>query len=232
MKPYYQDEWSIIYLGDCREILPELPKVDLVLTDPPYGINFTNHDPVGGGGHRRQRSYYIANDNSTDCVDWLIKWWSGALIVFAPAEKPYQGDWNQWLIWDKGNQVGMGGEPTMYWKKNWELILTHNLGKLNGKREPAVLHFHVLSGIDFELHPNQKPIALIYYLISKTNAQIILDPFMGSGTTLVAAKKLGRKAIGIEISEKYCEIAVKRLQQSVMQLEISREKIIQGELKE
>ena len=89
---------------------------------------------------------------------------------------------------------------------------------MNGKREPAVLHYPVCSGKDFEFHPNQKPVNLLNYLISKTKANLILDPFLGSGTTAVAAAKLGRRCIGIEINKSYLDIAVERLRQMPMNL--------------
>jgi DNA modification methylase len=106
----------------------------------------------------------------------------------------------------------------MYWYRTWELIQVRSLGRLNGQRDSAVLHYSG-RGNELLLHPTQKPEELISYLISKVVANLILDPFMGSGTTLRAAKNLGRKAIGIEIEERYAEIAARRMQQSVLPLE-------------
>jgi len=102
---------------------------------------------------------------------------------------------------------------------DWELIQVANNGPLNGSKESGVLRWPVSSG-SFADHPCQKPLGLVRKLINKHGGTTILDPFMGSGTTLRAAKDLGRRAIGIEIEERYCEIAVKRLQQSVLPLEI------------
>lgn len=206
-----------IYRGDCRDVLPTLTGIDAVVTDPPYGIKLSNHDPVGGGGHRRKRPYDIANDDTLDCASYIIDRWNGPLIAFAPAEKPYIGEWGQWLIWDKGGQVGMGGEPTLYWKKNWELVLTRKLGILNGIREPAVLRYPVLSGKDFDYHPCQKPVALLEYLIGKIKFATILDPFMGSGTTGIACIRTDRKFIGIEIDPGYFAIARRRLEDELAQ---------------
>ncbi|KKK77110.1 hypothetical protein LCGC14_2856890 [marine sediment metagenome] len=104
----------------------------------------------------------------------------------------------------------------MYWYRTWELIQVRNLGRLEGQRDSAILRYGG-RGNEFCLHPTQKSLALIHYLIGKTRTQTILDPFMGSGTTLRAAKDLGRQAIGIEIEERYCEIAAKRLSQGVLE---------------
>lgn len=216
MKPYFQDDAVQIYLGDCRDILPSLPKVDLVLTDPPYGIALANHDP---NGRRSNRPYTVKNDDTSQIGQEILDYYTATpTISFACPEKQWGGNWNQYLVWDKGGGTGGGGEPTMYWYRTWELIQVRSLGRLNGQRDSAVLHYSG-RGNELLLHPTQKPEELISYLISKVVANLILDPFMGSGTTLRAAKNLGRKAIGIEIEERYAEIAARRMQQSVLPLE-------------
>ena len=114
-------------------------------------------------------------------------------------------------MWDKG-RIGLGGK----WRRQFELLLHGQTADLKWKTagDADVLNFKPQSDTE---HPYEKPVELIAKLLSKSNG-VALDPFAGSGTTLVAAKHLGRKAIGIEIEERYCEIAAKRLQQEVMQL--------------
>jgi DNA modification methylase len=229
MKPYYQDEQSTIYLGDCRDILPELPKVDLVLTDPPYGINYS----TGFKGNAEWLGSEIANDGDTTLRDTVLDLLNGIpAVIFGSNKKQTPHNTKIVLIWDKGNALGMG-DLSLPWKPSWEEIYILGSG-FHGKRTSAVISYPPVQSMakNGRLHPNEKPVQLIIELLQKCPAGLILDPFMGSGTTLIAAKKLGRKAIGIEISEKYCEIAVNRLRQTVMNFEIPKEKIIQGELKE
>jgi DNA modification methylase len=214
--PYYEQDGITIYHGDCREILPSIGPVDLLLTDPPYGIALKSH------GTRFRGMAEIVGDGSTQVGQLVCDWAEESAIptvVFASPMKPWQGRWRQHLVWDKGGAVGIGGDRATCWKQSWELVQVARTGKLSGQRDEAVLRFHVNSK-NSELHPAAKPVELIRHLLWKVGGASIFDPFMGSGTTLCAAKDLGRKAIGIEIEERYCEIAAKRLQQSVMALEI------------
>ena len=209
MKPYYEDKIAgiVIYHGDCREILPQLPKVDLVLTDPPYGIG-KDGQKLSTGGHGGRKAYdflgwdvcrpdketfdLILNAGETQII------WGGN--YFADLLPPK----GKWFVWDKGQRINQSDGELAWTSFDGALrICTFNRVELM---------------LDNAEHPTQKPLKLITWCIQQTEAQTILDPFMGSGTTLVAAKILGRKAIGIEIEEKYCEIAVKRLNQSVMRL--------------
>jgi len=216
MKPYYEEDRITIYHGDCREILPTLSNIDIVITDPPYGIRLQEH---GRNGYdmRKLNEYQVQGDDSQNLGQEVVDSLEAPQIVFAHPMKPWKGKWRQYLVWDKGPAVGGGGDIATCWKQSWELIQIRRTPKLNGPRDEAVLHFHV-TGQDYCYHPCQKPMALMAYLIQKTTESkcTILDPFMGSGTTLQAAKELGRKAIGIEIEEKYCEIAARRLAQEVL----------------
>ena len=183
------------------------------LTDPPYGIGLREH---GRNGY----NWSIIGDETPDLAVWALTYcrlkdWP--IIAFASPKKPWPGAWRQHLVWDKGPAVGGGGDPKTCWKTTWELIQTWNTGKLNGKRDSAVLTFWV-GQRDYHWHPCQKPERLLSYLIEKTTRPggLVLDAFAGSGSLLVAAKNSGRRAIGIEIEERYVEIAAKRLQQTVM----------------
>lgn len=215
MTPYYDHAGITLYHGDCREILPTLGQFDLLLTDPPYGISLENHDT--SGKYRAEREWTIANDESTELAEHAISWARGkmTIVVFASPDRPYEGKWRNRLVWHK-HGLGMGGDASTCWKRDWELILVDGNGALRGSRESAVLTGFDIRPAEFALHPCAKPVRLLSYLIYKCNAQTILDPFAGSGTTLVAAKLEGRRAVGIEINERYCEIAAKRLAQGVL----------------
>ena len=217
MKPYYDDGRGItIYHGDCREIAPSL-QVGSIVTDPPYGIALRNGDV---DGHRRVAAYTIVGD---DDATWVAPWLHGTadgrpLVAFASPWKPWAGKWRNLIVWDKGGAVGGGGDIATCLKRSWELIQVANNGPLPDGRHESVWRFP-LSPADTSSHIAAKPLGLLRRLIRVFATGTVLDPFMGSGTTLRAAKDLGRKAIGIEIEERYCEIAAKRLEQEVLNLE-------------
>lgn len=209
MKPYYDDgKGMVIYHGDCREILPTLPKVDLVLTDPPYGIGRDGGRPSTSKHGGRKPYEFLGWDSAApekeifnlifQCSDHQIIWGAN----YFPAHlRPSMG----WLVWDKGQDIC---------SSDCELAFTSFERAL---RRIVLNRVELLK--DGTNHPTQKPLKLITWCMSfAPDAQTILDPFMGSGTTLRAAKDLGRKCIGIELEEKYCEIAAKRLSQEVFAL--------------
>jgi len=216
IEPYYHNEkyGVTIYNADCREVLPQLEPVDLVLTDPPYGIG----EAAGKNKSRNQlakaKDYGIANwDNETKDseVEMAVSVARNA-IVFG-GNYYNLGKSSCWLVWDKDNS-GDFADCELAWT-NLKKAVRKFKWRWNGMLQE-------LSGGKKETrhHPTQKPLALMKWCIKQAGEpQTILDPFMGSGTTLVAAKQLGRKAIGIEIEEKYCEIAVERLRQGVFQFE-------------
>lgn len=225
MTPYFERNGITIYHGDCREILPTLGPVDLVLTDPPYGVSLENHGR--GDGRRRDVDWTIAGDQDTtlgqEIIDYCRSRWP--IAAFASPRRPWAGEWRSFLVWHKPG-VGVGGDPELCWMADWELIQVANNRKLEGPKESAVIRWPV-SSASFSDHPCAKPVGLCRKLIQKLGGETILDPFMGSGTTLRAAMDLGRKAIGIELEEKWCEIAAKRLSQQVLPLEGYREGIAQ-----
>ncbi len=186
MKPYYEEDNITIYLGDCLSILPFLPpkSVDLVLTDPPYD------------------DYHLDKYKQTP-IDFLTIFKCKQLIFWS-AKTQFPLDYTAIHIWDKKCGVG-----SMY-----ERIFERN-GQANYK---VYRHYLINSTVAanytqdiFTGHPSQKPVRLIKEILREHKEQYILDPFLGSGTTAVAAKELGRKCIGIEISKEYCDIAIKRL---------------------
>jgi DNA modification methylase len=208
VKPYYHDEESgiTIYHGDCREILPKLRKevFDLVLTDPPYGIKHKSH------GQRFTRATEIEGDHSTALARWIMEWSEGTpLVMFFSPYAPLMG-FRSVLCWSKGQHVGIGGDRATCWKRDFELIGVRDNKPLDGKRGSAVLpfmaHLPPPSG-----HVAEKPRSLISYLLGKLKAKSVIDPCMGSGTTLLAAKGLGIRAVGIEVEEKWCRYAAKKV---------------------
>ena len=210
-----------IYHGDCREILPHLGPVDLVLTDPPYGVTYQSNRSVGKGatpitndGTRISLRLYrqVVPLIRAGHVLWFTRWdaWPDVWQILGERLR-LRG----LLVWDKGTP-GMG--DLSHWGPSYELIASAGDGHIVGARDQSVLQGYLPVPNSQRQHPAEKPVALLRYLIQKLDAASVCDPFMGSGATLVAAKDLGRKAIGIEIEEKYCEIAAKRMSQGVLSL--------------
>lgn len=208
VKPYYAEGGIIIINSDCREILPHLDPVDLVLTDPPYGIG-KDGQKASYGKHGGRKAYEFLGwdgerptDKTFDMVlhaaDQHIIWGGNYFADLLPPQM-------KWLVWDKGQRINQSDGELAWTSLGGALrILTLNRVEL------------LMDGAE---HPTQKPLRLMKWCLDQVpNANLIIDPFMGSGTTLRAAKDLGRKAIGIEIEEKYCEIAVNRLRQEVLNL--------------
>jgi len=221
MKPYYSDEAVTLYHGDCREVLPTLDAVDLVLTDPPYGINYVSNHSVGRGTRP------ITNDGArlavalqrvvipllrANHVLWFTRWdvWPDVWMELGPWF-PLRG----MLVWDKSDP-GMG--DLAHWGPSYELIASAGWGKITGGRDQSVLR-HLKPAAAARVHPTEKPQSLLQYLIEKLDAQTVLDPFAGGGSTLLAARRLGRKAIGVEVDERYCELIAKRLAQGTLDFE-------------
>lgn len=210
MKPYYEEKGITIYHGDCREILPSLPKVDLVLTDPPYGSeSFESWKRLG--------------EVSIACLPpggWCLAYsgqtyWPEILSSVCASGMRYR--WTTALLHNGGSDLRPLGE--MLVEICWKPVFMFS--KPGGNAGPGTLRFKDLvngSGRFKGHHPWEQASRELGQLMKWFDGKI-LDPFMGSGTTLRAAKDLGRKAIGIEIEEKYCEIAANRLRQEVLQFE-------------
>ncbi len=198
---------ATLYLGDCMDILPTLDKVDAVITDPPYGIGQdggaqrtrgskrTNGEKLGWDSQRPQKAIFDLMEKAGDV---RIYWGGNYFADYLPASMG-------WLYWEKR----MGGDFA-----DGELAWTSQ-----NKALRQFSHFKKNKGDE---HPTQKPVELMRWCIEicKNNPQSILDPFMGSGTTGVAALQMGRKFIGIEREQKYFEIACKRIEQASKQVDM------------
>jgi DNA modification methylase len=199
MKPYYEQDGITIYHGDCREVLPSL-NADVLVSDPPYGMSYRS----GWSG------VSVRGDSDTTIRDMVLSIWEPRpAAVFGRWDQPRPAGAKIRLIWDKGEWPGMG-DLSLPWGPSDEEIYILG-GGWHGKRNGTVIRRNRIGGGG--LHPTEKPADLMEHIIRRAPPGTILDPFMGSGSTLVAAKRLGRKAIGIEIEERYCEIAAKRLAQ-------------------
>ena len=217
-KPYYRDEQAdiVIYNADCRDILPLIPdkSIDLVLTDPPYGTKHYSPDGIWGRGTLTNPSDYgdFTWDEPLDntVLQLLLSTGKRHIIWGGNYYAHLLPMGTCWLVWDKENGANMTGDCELAWTSLDGAIRQYTfrwVGMLQGD----------MKNKEYKWHPTQKPISLISWCLSRVpDAQTILDPFLGSGTTAVCAKKLGRQCIGIEIEEKYCEIAKQRLSQSVM----------------
>ena len=215
--PYYDREGITIYHGDALAIMPELEacQFDAIITDPPYGTETNQRDEWMVGEFANiiplalPHLYRLGSNNAAlycftswkHLADWILRCSSYFRMQNV-------------LVWDKGRHSGCYG--AFSWQFCWEGIYFG----LKGRRRIRKYMPDVLRSSKQTQYPMEKPTDVIGQLIEASTdvGDLILDPFMGSGTTLRAAKDLGRRAIGIEIEEKYCEIAVKRLAQEVLAL--------------
>lgn len=201
MKPYYEHAGITIYHGNCMEILPTLERVDLIISDPPYGVN-----KAGWDGYLPMDWMFEAA-RLTDVLAIMPGVSNLAKVPARIAHLEYQ--------WTLAAYISNGMTRGAFGFGNWIPCMVFGIAG-------ASLHcnsqdfFHCTIGGYKPDHPSPKPQAVMRWLIGRFSGTSILDPFMGSGTTLFAAKELNRKGVGIDINERYCEIAAKRLSQEVL----------------
>ena len=217
MKPYYEEDGITIYHGDCREVLPDLERgaAECLLTDPPYGIGFAEYE-----SHEDDPAEYksLMRKVVAECIGIIGE---GPAFVWQGMKNAHQ--WHLWFparfrilaacksfVQYRGCAIQWSWDPVIHWgnavcetphvlRKDWHVQYLAPFGANRPKSE----------------HPCPRPYEQVLYFASLTDSGTVLDSFAGSGTSLEVAKNLGRRAIGIEIEEKYCEIAAKRLSQKV-----------------
>lgn len=213
MKPYYQDSAVTIYHGDCMGMLQHI-EAGVVVSDPPYGIS----DAPLQGNRGDTNTWHPPSTWDVELPNFsllprvptaLFGHWRKRTAVEALMATPIRAE----IIWVKDTHVGFPCPVAMRDERIW----IFSPSKIIGRRfETSVWESPIIPTWDHKHHKNEKPLDLMIRLVSWMPDGTILDPFMGSGTTLRAAKDLGRKAIGIEIEERYCEIAAKRMAQEVL----------------
>lgn len=214
MSLYYQDDNVTLYHGDCLEDHREWLSADALVTDPPYGVDYQS------GARRDTLKASILNDKDTAVRDSILEeWGSLPALVFGSWKIQRPTATKALLIWDTKGALGMG-DLRIPWKPAHQEIYVLGDGPWQGKRDTDVLSIAPVQSMSANgrLHPHQKPVALMESLITKTVGATIADPCAGSGSTLVAAKALGRKAIGVELDEAYCEVIAKRCQQEALDI--------------
>lgn len=247
LRPYYSDDHVVIYHGDALDILPRLSGIGAVITDPPY----SSGGAYRGDRMSRTLQKYISSDSAhqrtlddfagdnrdqRSFLTWCTLWMNAARVACEPgASIATFTDWRQlptmtdavqcggWVwrgiaTWNKRiGRPNLGGFSALA-----EFVVHGTSGPkiyTDGISPPGVFECHFVRD---RVHIAEKPLAVMEWVVGVSHANaVVLDPFMGSGTTLAAAKNLGRRAIGIEISEAYCEVAAHRLSQEVLDLEVA-----------
>lgn len=222
MKSYYEQDGITIYHCDCRDLSIV---ADVVLTDPPYGVNwncqesgFNTSRKAGGFNKWKRDSEFapIANDDGSLDLTWLTSYDTSMICGGNYYQLPHA---KCWIVWDKRDGIGPNDQadaellwtnldrPTRIYRHLWSGLL--RAGEENVSRAP-------------KYHPHQKPVGLGIFALGYAGAKgVVYDPFMGSGSFVVAAKRMGLQAIGCELDERTCEIAVKRLAQGALPMEFS-----------
>lgn len=219
IKSYYETENGKLYHGDCLEIMPELEPVDLVITDPPYGIGIAKNGLVCNGGispsiNYGKQKWDLKQDRNIFTLIFSIS--KNQIIFGGNYYTDFLKPTNSWIFWDK-IKYSNGSRPN---NSDGELAWTSFTFPL--KKIAYLWRGMIKESPETRYHPTQKPVGLFMLILDFYSEvdNLILDPFLGSGTTVIACEKLGKKWIGIEISEEYCEIAAKRIENERKQLKL------------
>jgi len=217
--PYYQDDLVTLFLADCRDLLPI--EADVVVMDPPYGIAWSFH---GGGRRGKMRgtraSPGIAGDEDTTLRDAVLAMLPNRpAAVFGSFQAPFPAGVRQVLIYRKSADAGLVGAVTGFRRDAEPIFLVGPWPRRDATRS-SILESHTrLQRLQAVFgHPHTKPLDVLVPLLAVCPPGSLLDPFAGTGSTLVAAKLLGRHAVGIEIEERWCEKAAQRCSQEVLGL--------------
>jgi DNA modification methylase len=224
MTPYYDENGITIFHGDCREVLPTLGSARLIVTDPPYvfGIASTAQEgKAGGWGDLMNsaawyalllREFHRLTANAQGAA-WVFNSWRSFPVL---ARASYEAQWpvESLMVWDK-QWIGPGGQRGL--RPSYELaaLFCHGDFAIVDRGLPDIWRCQWSSQKPHG-HPAEKPVDLVERIILKSGGGPVIDPFLGSGTTLAAAKAAGVPAVGIEIEERWCEVAAKRLSQGVL----------------
>jgi DNA modification methylase len=222
-EPYYADDTVTLYQGDCREIAEWL-SADVLVTDPPYGIRYRRGKWAGERGHGGHEG--IAGDVDTSTRDQALALW-GALrpgLVFGSLRAPFPHGWRKALVFGKPTAgCGLFGQRDP-WLSNWEPIFVIGRWPDQTPTRSAIVATRAKSASGYSGyatragHAHAKPVDVMEQLIAACPSGVIADPFAGSGSTLIGARNLGRRAIGIELDERCCERIAARLAADVLPL--------------
>lgn len=213
---------ATLYLGDCRDILPTLPKVDCLITDPPYGIGVKLGVSSGGSNGGMWKNVTIFGDEDVSVRDDVLRIVGElkSMAIFASHKAPPPAGYEKLLIWDKGAHTG-AGNLSFPWKPCFEFVWL--AGQWNGPRVSGVIRFLAVAGCvgaandGIRNHPTEKPVDLMEHFVQRMTGNSCIDLFMGSGTIGVACANLGKTFIGIEREPKYFDIACKRIENAYRQ---------------
>lgn len=214
--PYYADDHVTLYHGDALDLDFDAwwTEADVLVTDPPYGIDYRS------GSRRVALARSIAGDADTSVRDRALGFWEQTpgrpALVFGTWRRPRPALTRALLVWDTKGALGMG-DLSLPWKPSHQEVYVLGSG-FTGRRDSDVITCAPVQSLGYNgrEHPHEKPVDLLMRLLDKCPPGVVADPFAGAGSTLVAAKRLGRKAIGVELEERYCEIIAKRLAQDVL----------------
>ena len=220
-EPYYADARVTLYHGDCREVTEWLA-ADVLVTDPPYGIRAESKSGTySGAGSQMRNVSPIHGDASTEERNAALHLWGNRpRVVFGSWRAPRPDPVDHRLIWHKRGSV-FGIANAAFISQDEEIYVTgQGFVKSSPPMRSVIATDEPRQGANGAAalvgHPTPKPVGLMETLISRCPPGVVADPFAGSGSTLVAAKQLGRHAIGVELEERYCEVIAKRLAQDVL----------------
>lgn len=219
-------EGVTLYLGDCREILPKLRPIGALISDPPYGVAAR---PGMGGGTKGDGGMWagvtIEGDQDTAVRDEAIAAAAAPFAVLSAVRIPHPPGTKATVVWNKGEHTG-AGDLRLPWKPSFELVHVGGDGWSASKRTGGIVSFNAVAGCvgsrndGHRYHPFEKPVDLMAHFVSRAPAGLIVDPFMGGGSTAIAAIKLGRPFAGIELKSDFFEIALNRITESLKQIEM------------